>query len=126
MIDSLFPIIETADIARAVRFWRDLMGASVALEWPGPDGQLVYVGLDVGRSHLGIGLAAGSADHPHSATSLWVYTDDCDAVVQRLRDAGVPITAEPAEQPWGERVARALDPDGTEIIIGQRRAAGGA
>jgi lactoylglutathione lyase len=52
--------------------------------------------------------------------SLWVYTDDCDGLVARLRAAGTPIVAEPADQPWGERIARVLDPDGTTVIIGQR------
>jgi uncharacterized glyoxalase superfamily protein PhnB len=33
-------------------------------------------------------------------------------------------TREPADQPWGERVARVLDPDGNEVIIGQRAVAG--
>jgi lactoylglutathione lyase len=40
--------------------------------------------------------------------------------VRRLAAAGVPVTEPPADQPWGERVARVLDPDGTEVIIGQR------
>lgn len=53
--------------------------------------------------------------------SLWTYTDDCDALVERIRAAGGTITEEPADQPWGERVARVLDPDGNQIIIGQRR-----
>jgi lactoylglutathione lyase len=30
------------------------------------------------------------------------------------------VTEEPAEQPWGERVARVLDPDGNEVIVGQK------
>ena len=51
-----------------------------------------------------------------------VYTDDCDALVRHLRDAGVTVTAEPEDQPWGERVARVLDPDGNEVIVGQRAA----
>ncbi len=52
--------------------------------------------------------------------SLWVYVDDCDAAVDRFRDAGVTVTEEPADQPWGERVARVLDPDGNLVILGQR------
>jgi uncharacterized glyoxalase superfamily protein PhnB len=40
--------------------------------------------------------------------------------VNRLRGAQVRVTEEPADQPWGERVARVLDPDGNEIIVGQK------
>jgi lactoylglutathione lyase len=30
------------------------------------------------------------------------------------------VTEEPADQPWGERIARVLDPDGNEVIVGQK------
>jgi lactoylglutathione lyase len=35
-----------------------------------------------------------------------------------LRGAGVPVVAEPADQPWGERVASVRDPDGYTVHIG--------
>ncbi len=38
----------------------------------------------------------------------------------RLRGAGVTIVEEPVDQPWGERVARVRDPDGNDVLIGQR------
>jgi lactoylglutathione lyase len=120
MIDQLFPILDVADVERSLRFWRDALGGVVAFEWPGPDGRPVYVGLDVGRSHLGIGGPTdGPAGEPRRI-SLWVYVADCDAVVDRLRGAQAPIVEEPADQPWGERIARVRDPDGNLVIIGQR------
>ena len=127
MSDQLFPIINAADVNRSVHFWRDLLGGVVAFEWPGPDGQPAYVGLDVGSSHLGIGgptddtAWAGRGTRP---IALWVYVDGVDALVERLRAAGITITAEPADQPWGERVARVLDPDDNEVVLGQRAPAG--
>jgi lactoylglutathione lyase len=126
MFTSLFPILSTADLSRALGFYRDLLGGVVSYEFPGPDGEPAYVGIDVGSSHLGIGLDRTAAAPPgaRKAFSLWVYADDCDAAVERLRDAGVEIVEEPADQPWGERVARVRDPDGNEVIIGARLAAG--
>ena len=29
------------------------------------------------------------------------------------------VLEEPADQPWGERVARVSDPDGNTVIVGQ-------
>jgi lactoylglutathione lyase len=126
MITSLFPIVSTSDLSRALAFYRDLLGGSVTYEFPGPDGEPGYVGLEVGTSHLGIGrdpAAAGEGGEARRAISLWVYAQDCDAVVERLRAAGVPIVEEPTDQPWGERVARVRDPDGNEVIVGARLAA---
>jgi lactoylglutathione lyase len=125
MITSAFPIITTPDLGRALGFYRDLLGGRTGYEFPGPDGKPAYVGLDLGSSHLGIGLAPPEqAPPPQRAISLWIYTDECDALVERLRAVGVRITEDPTDQPWGERVARVLDPDGNEVIIGQRGADG--
>ena len=124
MVSELFPIIATADLARALGFYRDLLGGTVSYEFPGPGGEPGYVGMDLGSSHLGIGREPGFEPAGGRRTiSLWIYVADCDAIVERLRDAGTTVTEEPADQPWGERVARVLDPDGNEVIIGSRGAA---
>ena len=122
MFTTIFPIIITADLFAALGFYRDLLGAVVSYEFPGPDGQPGYVGLELGSAHLGIGRDPEAAGEPSERFSLWVYADDCDAAIERLRAAGVTIVAEPADQPWGERVARVLDPDGNLVIVGQPKA----
>lgn len=43
-----------------------------------------------------------------------------NAAVELLRSAGTPVLEEPADQPWGERVARVSDPDGSVIIVGSQ------
>jgi lactoylglutathione lyase len=122
MASELFPIISTPDLDRALAFYRDALGGRVAYEFRDPEsGAVAYVGLDIGRSHLGIGVSNDPVAEGTARTiSLWVYVDDCDATVGRLRDAGTPIVEEPVDQPWGERVARVHDPDGNEVIIGER------
>jgi lactoylglutathione lyase len=121
MITELFPILSTPDLDRALGFYRDLLGGTVSYSFPSPDGATVYVGLNVGSSHIGIALEAAVVDAPRPRPiNLWVYADDCDAVVERVRASGGTITEEAADQPWGERVARVLDPDGNDLIIGQR------
>jgi lactoylglutathione lyase len=120
MFDSLFPILATPDLSRALGFYRDLLGGVVAYQFP-PEGDPVYVGVDLGSSHLGIGEDPTLAEEAErSRFSLWVYAEDCDAAFARLRDAGVTVIAAPADQPWGERVARVRDPDGNTIVIGGR------
>jgi lactoylglutathione lyase len=123
MFTTIFPIITTNDLPAALAFYRDLLGATVAYEFPGPDGEPGYVGLELGTAHLGIGRDPAATAAPSPRFSLWVYTDDCDAAVERLRTAGVTIVEEPTDQPWGERVARVLDPDGNLVLVGQAAAA---
>ena len=119
MFTSLFPSVATTNLESSLAFYRDLLGGDVTYEFPGEDGRPVYVSLRIGESSVTIGYEGSLADAPRPrAVALWVYADDCDAAVERLRSAGVPITEEPATQPWGERVARVLDPDGNEVLIG--------
>ena len=74
----------------------------------------------LGSPHLGIGHDPELTDGPGGRVSLRLYVDDCDATVERLRGAAVTIVEEPADQPWGERVAHVIDPDGNLVLIGQR------
>jgi lactoylglutathione lyase len=115
-----FPILSTPDMQRALAFYRDLLDGRVVYQFP-PDGEPGYVGLDIGASHLGLGLdPQAQPDASGQRFALWVYADDCDTAIRRLRSAGVRIIQEPSNQPWGERVARVLDPDGNQVVVGQR------
>ncbi|HEX2130559.1 MAG TPA: VOC family protein [Actinophytocola sp.] len=120
---ELFPILSSNDLGRLWRFYRAVFDAEETYRFPvdGADDAVAYVALRVGSSSLGIG---GVGDGPGAEAgrgriALWVYADDCDAVVARARDAGAGIVAEPADQPWGERLAVIADPDGNEVYIGQ-------
>lgn len=94
MFTSMFPILATPDLQRSLHFYRDLLGATETYRFP-DTGPPIFV---------------------------WVYADDCDEAVRRLADAGVRVLAMPQDQPWGERVARVSDPDGTEVHIGSASA----
>jgi lactoylglutathione lyase len=114
-----FPILVTRDLRGLLGFYRDLLGFSVAYAFP-DEGEPVYVGLELGPSELGIAHDPELTDGPSARFSLWLYVDDCDATVERLRAAAVTVVEEPADQPFGERIARVVDPDGNMVIVGRR------
>jgi lactoylglutathione lyase len=120
VFETSFPILSTPDLPRAIAFYRDLLDGEITFQFP-PEGEPGYVAIHIGPSEIGIAhdpdVAAGAE---HQRFALWVYADDCDAAVARLRDAGVTIVDPPADQPWGERVARVHDPDGNVVVIGSR------
>jgi len=113
---STFPIVTTDDLARAVTFYRDVVGGTVAYQFP-PSGEPEYVGINIGSTHLGL-TRAPDGDMASPGFALWMYAEACDAAFERLRAGGAQVIAEPADQPWGERVARVRDPSGVEVIIG--------
>jgi lactoylglutathione lyase len=123
---SAFPILYSEDLAASLRFYRDLLGFAVTYRFP-EDAEPVFVGLELSGSEIAIGdvsdpEAAAIHGRPPRPVSghrfeLCVYASDVDAAVEELRAAGVTVLAEPADRPWGERLAYVEDPDGNPVMI---------
>lgn len=119
-VDDVFPIVTSADLERLLPFYTDVLGGEKVYQFP-PEGAAAYVSVRFGKASLGLGhdpeyrRPAGTP-----AICLWLYVDDIVASVEQIRSAGGRITQEPADQPWGEKEARAEDPDGNLLVLGQR------
>lgn len=125
MFQEAFPILTVENMDSALGFYRDQLDFAEIYRFP-EQGDPVYVGLELGSSRLGIGLDPNVLSGEERSTELdrpfdlWVYADDCDAAIELLRAGGVRIVEEPADQPWGERMARVLDPEGNRVIVAAR------
>jgi len=120
---QLFPMLSCADLERSLALYRDLLGGVETYRFP-PEGEPGYIALDIGASHIGLGAMSGPPIHgrpQRPATGhrieLCVYVPDVDDVFARTRDAGFEAVAEPADMPWGERVAWIADPDGNLLML---------
>ena len=113
MAHEAFPIITVRDLPAARGFYERL-GFSQTFQFP-PEGEPGFVTMERGSSSIGIGAGGATAE---DRFGYWVYVDDVDAALELLRSAGAPVVAEPADQPWGERVARTRDPDGNLVYLG--------
>jgi lactoylglutathione lyase len=117
---EVFPILSTPDLARALAFYRDALDGELTYRFP-EDGDPQYVSLSFGASSLGIAVQPpGQPPASGGPFALWAYVDDCDATVARLRAVGVKVLEEPADQPWGERMATVVDPDGNRVLVAER------
>jgi lactoylglutathione lyase len=122
----LFPMLSVERLERSLRFYAELLGGEEAYRFPA-EGEPAFVLLRIGDSEIGLGqLGAspplhGQPQRPAAGhrMELCVYVDDLDTVVARLRAADVPIPLQPTQQPWGERVAYATDPDGNLVMLTQ-------
>ena len=47
---------------------------------------------------------------------MFIYVDEVDATVDDLR-IDTTVLREPADMPWGERVAYVADPDGNPVAL---------
>ena len=118
----VFPMLSAADFEASLAFYRDLLGGVVNYGFPPEDP--VFVTLTFGASELGIGAMGGEPLHGEAqrpATGhrieLCIYVADVDATVEAAREHGARVVREPADQPWGERVAYVADPDGNLVML---------
>ncbi|HSI99848.1 MAG TPA: VOC family protein [Patescibacteria group bacterium] len=121
---SLFPMLSVADLDRSLALYGDVLGGAETYRFP-PEGSPEFVVLRIGSSDVGL-AKMGSAAPLHGRplrpaaghrVELCVYVDDVDEAVEVLRAIGSPIVFEPADQPWGERVAYVEDPDGNLVML---------
>jgi lactoylglutathione lyase len=120
---KLIPMLSCADIERSLALYRDLLGGVELYRFP-EEGEAAYIALRIGESELGLGPLGVEPLHGRPirpATGhrieLCVYVDDVDAGYAEARERGFETVADPADMPWGERVAWIADPDGNLVML---------
>jgi lactoylglutathione lyase len=124
MSDRAFPIVYATDVLRTVEFYAAL-GFEEHFRLPA-DGEPGYVGLRRGAAELAvvtvhspqrlIGVEPGGSPR----FEMFVYVDNLHQHVLALRRSGAAVLREPADMPWGERVAYVADPDGNPVALAAR------
>ena len=121
--DRAFPVVFAQRVAATARFYETL-GFEQHFQLP-PDGEPGYVGLRRGAYEVAV-VAAEWPRQQYDASvadgvrfEMFVYVDELDRIVEELRAGGAEVLREPADMPWGERVAYVTDPDGNPVALAQ-------
>ncbi|GAA4538909.1 VOC family protein [Pseudonocardia xishanensis] len=111
---TIQPILITADLARLLRFYTELLGAKEVRRTPA-EGEPFFVGIEVGGAELGF---VNDADAPTAQGRIVLSIDvaDVDALLPRVAELG-GTASEPNDMPWGQRVAHIQDPDGNAVNL---------
>jgi lactoylglutathione lyase len=120
---SVMPNLYSADIERAVAFYRDVLGAKETFRTP-TDGLPSHVELRCGDVTIAVstneavekqGLPAPTAGHPMELVLWCDWTDD---VVATARATGAEVLIEPhSGHVSGRRRAYITDPDGNWLAL---------
>jgi catechol 2,3-dioxygenase-like lactoylglutathione lyase family enzyme len=124
---DLTRLLVVADLARAVTWYRDVLGAEIVGEYGGTSAVLRFVGswllLVTGGEPTPdkptVSMAA-PADPDRASAELIVAVPDCRAAHADLVSRGAVFLAEPVEYAWEIR-AFFRDPDGHLFEISQRK-----
>ncbi len=119
-------VVQVDDYDEAVRFYRDVLGASEELQVNGAEGEQVTI-LDVGRATLELSNRAqvemidavevGRRVSPRIRVAFEV--SDVEAATHRLVDGGAQIVALPVRTPWNSLNARLEGPAGLQLTLFQ-------
>lgn len=103
----------TDDIAGAVAFYRNLVGAAPVSEWPG--GAIFAAGSVTILVHeRSATMEGGPPNEDHFAVAV----SDLDTACDTLREQGATMLLEARDYPWG-RSAYVRDPDGRLVELSQ-------
>jgi PhnB protein len=119
---TLTPYLLAAHAARLIDFFKEGFGAQELFRVPQPGGKIMHAELRIGDSMLE--LSDGTAEFPPRSTMHILHVDDVDAAYERAIRAGATSLNAPTEQPYGDREAGVMDPDGNHWYITERRQTG--
>src|SRR5262245_13678484 len=117
------PMIVYADATAALEFLAKAFGFAERFRMDMPDGSVGHAELGFGDEVVMVSSewAVGGVVSPLRLAAvhaqIHVRVDDVDAHFERARDAGATIAAEPADQDYGSRTYRAIDPEGHRWIF---------
>jgi len=115
-------VIFVKDIGVSRRFYEELLGQKVMFDF---GENVTFAGGFAIHDANHISQLLFSRPSPNRKQpgeenfELYFETDDLDAVLNRLSDAGVEFVHPLREQPWGQRVFRLYDPDKHIVEIGE-------
>jgi PhnB protein len=120
---SITPYIVVNDAPKALDFYARALGAKELMRMPGPGGKIVHAEIQIGNSRLMLSdeIPEMGGKSPRtlngSPVSLFIYTEDVDALYKRAVGAGATPKAPVADMFWGDRWGTLQDPFGHEWQI---------
>ncbi len=116
--NSITPYLVIKGAAKAIEYYKNILGATVVARMDGPNGQVGHAELQIGDSKFMLadenpGVGARSAESiGASPVSMYVYLPDCDKVIERAVAEGAKLLKPAQDQFYGDRSGFFQDPFG--------------
>ncbi|MFQ6325316.1 VOC family protein [Nocardia sp. CWNU-33] len=127
LTNIMYVTIYVTDQDCALGFYTEGLGLEKRIDFPGPDGRFLTVGVPGSPVQIILWSHAAAAGQPadvgqHAAPGpLILESDDLRKDFEVLRQRGVTFEqSEPEDYPFGIRI-EAADPDGNRISLRQQR-----
>ena len=115
-----YPVLSSVtvldDCARAIEWYKKVLGAKQRLRLDMPAGTVAHCELGFGDAVLMMGSPM-QPQFPPKKASLAIYVKNCDATYNEALTAGARSLQQPTDQFYGDRNARFEDPFGNEWSV---------
>jgi uncharacterized glyoxalase superfamily protein PhnB len=121
--EQIIPYLAYADAPAAIDFLCRAFGFTEAFRFPMDDGRIGHAELQLGERALYLASLwpelgfVSQRDLAGVSSQVYCVVDDVDAHHARARGAGATIASPPADTGRGERMYRAVDPEGHRWIF---------
>jgi uncharacterized glyoxalase superfamily protein PhnB len=121
---SVTPSLLFDDAAAAIEFYKRAFGAQEQSRMPGPGGRIMHAVLKIGDSIIFVADALSNAGRSAkslggSPMSLHIYVENVDSHWKQAIAAGAKESMPLADQFWGDRYGKLMDPFGIEWSLGE-------
>ena len=113
---AITPYLIVADAAGFLEFLTDAFGAVERTRIPMGEGLIGHAEVEIGGAAVMLSDAL-PPDFPPTSSQIHLYVEDVDEVYAQAVGAGATAVAEPADQFYGDRIARVNDPSGNQWAI---------
>jgi catechol 2,3-dioxygenase-like lactoylglutathione lyase family enzyme len=108
--------IAVKDFPESLNFYTKVMGFRAAYALPSPDGKPTTTFLQISRDTF-LEMAPASANLQPGLTHVGILTDDANATVTQLRQAGATLADVRSGGGTGSRLSNVMDPNGIRLEI---------
>jgi uncharacterized glyoxalase superfamily protein PhnB len=124
-VRGVTPIFVVRDLKETMAFYTDVLGMETAGVFP-QTGEPTWCSMRLDDASVAFTFEAPHThedgelhvSEPAFAGSLYFYTDDVDALYDRIKEK-VEIDEAPVNRPWGMREFGFVDPNGFYLAFGQ-------
>lgn len=111
-----FISLQVSDLEASASFYETYLG--LARSQAGPPHAVVFETKPIAFALRDVlpGTELGLSARPGLGVALWLHADDTQAIHDKLVKAGVDITSEPVDGPFG-RTFTFADPDGYNVTL---------
>ncbi len=120
---AVIPYLITRNAAKAIDWYKTVLGASEIMRFPMPDGRLGHAELKLGDSHIMLAdeFPERQAVSPETvggtASAIMLYMPDVDTVFKKAVAMGAKVKEDVQDKFYGDRSATFYDPFGHQWTV---------